>query len=182
MEREKSFVSSNKIIPHEIFIKDALEIAPNLLGAYICKTMVDGSILRGKIMETEVYRGEEDLACHARRGKTKGNAPLYEKGGIAYVYLIYGIHWLFNVITGNKEEPQGVLIRALEAPLNGPGKWTKAFAITGEANGCLLTPSQGIWLEEGENPIEIIQRPRVGIDYAPSPWKEIPWRFIGKES
>ncbi|NLB90670.1 MAG: DNA-3-methyladenine glycosylase [Clostridiales bacterium] len=170
-----------KIIPTTFFRKDALEIAPYLLGCTICKQSADGQIKRGIVMETEVYRGEEDLDCHARKGKTKRNAPLYEQGGIGYVYLIYGIHWLFNVVTGEKDHPQGVLIRALMPPLDGPGKWTKAFEITGENNEELLVPEKGLWFEEGIKPLDYQTAPRVGIHYAPALWREKPWRFIYKK-
>lgn len=181
----KMGASSNKTnqsaIPLDIFKGDALEVAPFLVGKWMCRKLPTGETLRGQITQTEAYRGEEDLACHARHGKTPRNAPLYEEGGICYVYLIYGIHWLCNVVTGKKDQPQGVMIRCLRPPLDGPGKWTKAFQIKGEHTGQLLMPENGIWLEDGGEKVDIITAPRVGIDYASPPWKEIPWRFILKE-
>jgi len=163
----------------DFFARDVLEVAPELVGKIICRRLPDGQMIRGKIIETEAYRGEDDLACHARMGRTKRNAVMYGRAGHAYIYLIYGLHWLFNVVTGNENDPQAVLIRALETPLNGPAKWTKAFQITGDQNGLYLPCSQEIWLEDGEK-TEIITAPRVGIDYAGEPWKSIPWRFIAK--
>ena len=162
------------------FQRDALEIAPQLLGMRLFRKLPDGSILSSRILETEIYRGEEDLACHASKGKTNRNQMMYEKGGHAYIYLIYGLHWLFNIVTGDQDIPQAVLIRALEKPWDGPAKWTRAFSVTGAQNGIYLPESQEIWLEEGEK-MAHTTAPRVGIDYAKEPWKSMPWRFIATE-
>ena len=156
-------------------------MAPLLAGAVICRRLPDGRILRGRIAETEAYRGQEDLACHARFGRTARSETLYQAGGHAYVYLVYGLHWLFNVVTGEENAPQGVLIRALEKPLDGPAKWTRAFEITGRHNGLYLPACDEIWLEEGA-PCSVSAAARIGIDYAPEPWRSIPWRFIAGKS
>lgn len=164
----------------DFFLRDALAVAPALAGAWICRRMPDGSVMRGRITETEAYRGEEDLACHARAGRTRRTEMLYREGGHAYVYLVYGLHWLFNVITGPADAPQGVLIRAMEKPLDGPAKWTRAFQVTGAHNGLYLPASRELWIEkDGDVPVRLA--PRVGIDYAPEPWKSMPWRFITDE-
>ena len=85
------------------------------------------------------------------------------------------------MVTGPEDMPQAVLIRALEKPLNGPAKWTKAFSVTGELNGVYLPENREIWIEDaGERP-RIRTAPRVGIDYAGEPWRSIPWRFIADE-
>lgn len=160
--------------------QDALTVAPLLVGGRVCRHLEDGTFLSARIMETEIYRGEEDGACHARAGRTRRTDMLYAPGGYAYVYRIYGLHWLFNVVTGPRDFPQAVLIRALEAPLDGPAKWTRAFSVTGEHNGLYLPESQEIWLEEADHP-PLEAAPRVGINYAPEPWRSIPWRFIAKE-
>ena len=156
---------------------DALDAAPALVGAILCRRTAEGTVLRGRITETEIYRGEEDGACHARSGRTKRTEMLYREGGFAYVYLVYGLHWLFNVITGPADHPQGVLIRAMDAPLDGPAKWTRAFEVTGAHNGLYLPSSEEIWLEAGES-VRVRAAARVGIGYAPEPWKSMPWRFI----
>lgn len=161
--------------------QDVLHVAPQLVGKLICRRLEDGSVLRGRIMEAEAYRGAEDLACHARHGKTDRCAPLYEAGGISYVYLIYGLHWLFNVVTGEKDVPQAALLRALALPLDGPAKWTKAFFVTKRQNGLDLIHGQEMWLEDDGFRPSIKTLPRVGIDYAASPWKEIPWRFADEK-
>lgn len=159
------------------FRRDVLEAAPNLVGAVLFRRLPDGRVLSGRVTETEAYRGQEDLACHARFGRTARTDMLYREGGYSYVYLVYGLHWLFNVVTGEENTPQGVLIRAMDRPLDGPAKWTKAFGITGGHNGLYLPDSQEIWIEkDGDAPVR--SAPRVGVDYAGEPWKSIPWRFI----
>ncbi len=162
----------------DFYRQDVLKAAPQMVGKLICKCMDDGTVLRGRILEAEAYRGAEDMACHARHGKTDRCAKLYEAGGISYVYLIYGLHWLFNVVTGEKDVPQAVLVRALHPPLDGPAKWTKAFSITKRQNGLDLIHGEEMWLEDDGFRPDIKTLPRVGIDYAASPWKEIPWRFV----
>jgi len=164
----------------DFFRRDVLDAAPALVGAYVCRRLPDGRVLRGRITETEAYRGEEDLACHARFGRTGRTEMLYREGGHAYVYLVYGLHWLFNVITGPRDVPQGVLIRALDKPLDGPAKWTKAFEIGREQNGLYLPNSEEIYLEAGAA-VPLRAAPRIGIGYAPEPWKGMPWRFICDE-
>lgn len=152
-----------------------------MVGMRLCRRLPDGRVISSRIMETEAYRGEEDRACHASKGKTVRTEMMYRRGGHAYIYLIYGIHELFNIVTGKEDEPQAVLIRALEKPLDGPGKWTKAFSVTREQNGLYLPESHEIWLEDDGYRPHIIVAPRVGIDYAGDYWKNIPWRFIAHE-
>ena len=166
-------------LDHAFFARDVLAVAPDLVGKIICRRLSDGRVMRGIITETEAYRGQEDLACHARMGRTPRNDVMFGPPGHAYIYLIYGLHWLFNIVTGEENDPQAVLIRALEKPWDGPAKWTKAFSVTGSQNHLYLPESREIWLEEGKKN-EVITAPRVGIDYAGEPWKSIPWRFIAK--
>lgn len=167
-------------VPAAFFEQDALAVAPQMVGMKMIRRLPDGTILSGRIVETEIYRGEEDQGCHASRGRTKRNEMMYTRGGHAYIYLVYGMHWLFNVVTGPCDFPQAVLIRALENPLNGPAKWTRAFSVTGAQNGLYLPENREIWLEEGDHP-PLMTAPRVGIDYAGDPWRLMPWRFIAKE-
>jgi DNA-3-methyladenine glycosylase len=157
-----------------------LDVAPKLIGKLLVRKLDDGTILKYRITETEVYRGEEDTACHARFGKTKRSKPLYEQGGITYVYLCYGIHHLVNVVTGNKDEPQAVLIRTVE-DYDGPGKLTKALNINMDLNGIDLSTSNKLWIEDDGLDIEYTTNKRVGIDYATDYYKNIDWRFILKK-
>ena len=138
---------SGERIGKELFLKPAWEVAPLILGAYICRRTPSG-VIRLEISETECYFGEEDTACHASRGRTKRTQTLYHEGGEAYVYLCYGIHSLLNVVTGASGHPEGVLIRSAGG-YDGPGKLTKALSVTCELNGEDLCVSDRLWVEYG---------------------------------
>jgi len=181
----------------DFFARDVLEVAPALLGARLIRRF-NGAIVSGIISEVEAYRGEEDLACHARAGRTPRTAVMYGPPGHAYVYFTYGMHWMLNVVCMPAGEPAAVLLRAIrpEAGLDqiaarragvapnhwcdGPAKLCRALAIDGAFNGCDLTdPRSGLWIEAGTNPPaeSIHASARIGIDNVPEPWKNKPWRF-----
>src|SRR4030067_2469369 len=101
----------------DFFECSATEVAPDLLGKILVRKVGD-KIISGKIVETEAYVGEEDLACHARNGKTQRNKVMYDHGGLIYIYLIYGMYYNFNIVTAKEHIPEAVLIRALE-PIDG---------------------------------------------------------------
>lgn len=162
------------------FHRDCLDVAPDLVGKLIVRTMDDGSETILRINETEAYRGEEDTACHASKGRTPRTELLYRESGVIYVYLCYGIHWLMNVITGEKDQPQGVLFRSCEA-YNGPAKLTKALKIDKSFNGESFIGNPRIKIcDDGARP-HIITAPRVGIDYASPEYRAVEWRFIAGE-
>lgn len=161
----------------DFFRRDALEVAPDLVGKIIVCRLEDGTELRERISETEAYCGEEDKGCHASKGRTKRTELLYGESGVIYVYLCYGMHWLMNVITGEKEQPQGVLIRA-GVNRNGPAKLTKYLGVDGSFNGQPIDGNTRIWIEDDGFRPKIRTAPRVGIDYAGDYWKNIEWRFI----
>lgn len=181
---------------------DVLFLSKDLLGK-VLMTKVDGKVTGGIIIETEAYRGPEDRASHAYGGrKTRRNAVMYEVGGISYVYLCYGIHSLFNIVTNSKDIPHAILIRALQPVegfdtmlkrrglneadsrlTSGPGSLTKALGICTMHNGLPLIGST-IWVEDQNIKIEeanIIIGPRIGIDYADED-ALLPWRFRVKGS
>lgn len=165
-------------LSEKFFARPATELAPMLLGKMLCRRLADGTVLRRRITETECYFGEEDTACHAHKGRTPCTVTLYQKGGIAYVYLCYGIHSLLNVVTGPAEHPEAVLIRGVEGA-SGPGRVTKALGITRAENKLPLTPETGLWIEDdGAPPPAYIASPRVGIDYATKEDRERPWRYL----
>ncbi len=166
-----------KRLSSRFFIQDALALAPQLLGKFLVRDF-DGSRIRKKITEIEVYYGEEDLACHASKGRTQRTEIMYAKGGAAYVYFIYGMYWLLNIVTGPKEHPQAILIRGLE-DITGPGRVGKFLQLDKTFYGENLTTSKRLWLEDTPlvSPQHIIATPRIGIDYAKH-WKEMPWRFL----
>lgn len=160
----------------EFFLRDALEVAPELVGKTLVSSLPGAQERRLVITETEVYRGVEDSACHAHRGRTKRTEMLYRPGGAVYVYLCYGIHWLLNVITGPEDFPQGVLIRACEG-FEGPGKLTKHLGITGAQNGIDICSSPLLRIEDEGRMVNIITDKRVGIAYAEEADRERLWRF-----
>ncbi len=166
-----------KKLDNSFYKQDALTVAPLLLGKLLVRKLDDGKIIKYRITETEAYFGEEDTACHAKVGKTNRTATLYNKGGIAYIYLCYGIHYLFNVVTGPIDHPQAVLIRGIEG-YNGPAKLTKIMQIDKSLNKVDLTKSTKIWIEEDGFKASYKTNKRIGIDYATEPYKSIEWRFI----
>ena len=166
-------------LQRDFYIGSAVTLAPLLLGKTLCRR-VNGEILRCRITETEAYVGECDTACHAYRGKTPRNSVLYEIGGTTYVYLCYGIHNLFNVVTAGKDVPEAVLIRGIEG-YSGPGRLTKALSIDRSLNNVDLTTCDELWIEDGgEAPPEYTATPRIGIDYASDEDKARLWRFVAR--
>ena len=103
------------------FRRDVLLVAPELLGKTIVRRFDSGEIKRYRIVETEAYRGEEDLACHASKGRTERTEVMYHSGGKVYVYLIYGMYWMLNFVTSEEGHPSAVLIRGIEGS-SGPGE------------------------------------------------------------
>ncbi len=167
---------SVKRLSESFYTNDVLDVAPQLPGKYI---VINNGHFHEKyiITEVEAYRGEEDLACHASKGRTKRNEIMYAGGGYLYVYLIYGMYWMLNVVTGEADNPQAVLIRCIEG-YNGPGKLTRKLGIDGSFYGENLVLSPRIWIEDNHHKGIIISQPRIGIDYAGDYWKNKPWRFI----
>ncbi|MBQ9080184.1 MAG: DNA-3-methyladenine glycosylase [Clostridia bacterium] len=169
----------SKILQPDYFSAPATVLAPALLGKLLCRRREDGSIVRVRITETECYFGEQDTACHASKGRTLRTDTLYLSGGVAYVYLCYGIHELFNVVTGPADHPEAVLIRGVEgAP--GPGRATKLLGITRAYNRLPLTPETGLWIEDDGAVPEYEASERVGIGYATPEDQARLWRYIIK--
>ncbi len=162
---------------YDFFRRDVLEVAPALLGKKLVRRYDNGHTESFLITETEAYRGEEDLACHASRGKTARTTPMYMAGGVLYIYLIYGMYWMMNIVTGKENEPQAVLIRGIEG-YDGPGKLTRRLGIDKSFNTEDLTTSSRIWVEETGLQPAFRTTPRIGVDYAGEPWKNKPWRYL----
>lgn len=161
------------------FKRDCLVVAPELVGKVICRKLADGTVLSVRVTETEAYRGAEDTACHASKGRTQRTELLFGEGGLIYVYLCYGMHWLMNAVTDEKENPQAVLFRAGEV-YNGPAKLTKHIQIDKSFNGENFYDNERIWIEDDGYKPEIITLPRVGIDYATPYYRDILWRYKDK--
>jgi DNA-3-methyladenine glycosylase len=160
----------------EFFIRDVLYVAPDLIGKSLVIRLPDGTTCRCMVTEVEAYRGSEDKACHACKGRTARTEIMYHEGGRLYMYFIYGMYWMMNVVTGQENNPQAVLIRGVEN-ISGPGKLTKSFGIDRSFYGEDLVISERIWFENtGFNPI-VKSGQRIGIEYAGELWKSKPWRF-----
>ncbi len=164
-------------LPQSFYSRDVLEVAPGLLGKRLIRVWPDGSRSVFTITETEAYRGEEDRACHASKGRTSRTEVMYGPGGHLYIYLIYGIHWMMNVVTGQQGDPQAVLLRGL-LESTGPGRLTRLMGIDRGFNGEDLISSGRVWIEQADKSPPYRTGPRVGIDYAGEPWKDMPWRFL----
>ena len=162
----------------QFFHRPCPEVARDLVGKILAHRMSDGSVARLRISQTECYCGEGDTACHAHKGRTQRTEVMYMEAGTIYVYLCYGMHWMLNVVTGEIDGPEAVLIRAcVEAP--GPGKLTKALGITGELNrGSIL--GEELWIEDDGFVCDVVTDKRVGIGYASQEDQDRPWRFIMK--
>ena len=167
-----------KRIERNELIRGAEELAPWLLGKTICHN-IGNDVIRARITETECYVGENDTACHASKGKTKRNAPMYLSGGHLYVYLCYGIHSLINIVSGEEKFPEAVLIRGVEGA-GGPGKASKLLKIDTSFTGLDLCTDGDIWLEDDGCEYEYTTSTRIGIDYADEKDRKRLWRFIIK--
>jgi len=167
-------------LQRDFFTRDVLKVAPELLGKNLVRK-VNNQIEKYLITEVEAYRGEKDLACHASKGRTTRTEIMYHIGGLVYVYLIYGMYWMLNVVTSVNEIPQAVLIRGIKG-FDGPGKLTKKLKIDKSFYGEDFISSDRIWIEHNEDfkDYKIETTPRIGIDYA-GDWKHKPWRFIISE-
>lgn len=166
----------SKRLDKKIYQLRATELAPLLIGKVLCRKIGD-EIIKLHITETECYFGENDTACHASKGKTKRTEVLYEEGGIAYVYLCYGIHSLLNVVSGIKDFPEAVLIRGIEG-FDGPGKLTKALKIDRSFNRENLVLSNQLWIEDDGTVFPYIKTKRIGVDYATPEYRDILWRYV----
>jgi len=185
-------------LPRSFFARDTVVVARELLGKRLVRE-INGRRVSGIIIETEAYRGEEDLACHARSGRTPRTEIMFGCPGKAYIYFIYGMHWLLNFVTEKEGFPGAVLIRAIKAEegldfiaarragkparawTDGPAKICQALAVDGSLNSLDVCAADArIYLEAGEKvtPDSIQASPRIGLNTVPEPWKSIDWRFV----
>ena len=173
-----------------------MTVARALLGTRLVH-LEDGVRISGWICETEAYCGEEDLACHAKAGRTPRTLPMYGPPGHAYVYFTYGNHWMLCPVTEREGFPAAVLIRAVQ-PIEGvevmsarrngrdtfgPGKLTQAMGITKSENTVdLMEANDSLWIEAGISVPDknVTIGPRVGLNTVPEPWFSKPWRFLVK--
>jgi len=164
-------------LDRHFYQRDVLDVAPALLGKTLVRRFEKGNEIRVTITEVEAYRGTDDLGCHASKGLTQRNRVMFSHGGMVYVYLIYGMYWMFNVVTSVENDPQAVLVRGVTGA-HGPGKLTRLLAIDKTFYGEDLSTSNRIWIEESGLKPSFVTKSRIGIDYAGPYWSRVPWRFI----
>jgi len=197
---EEGYMSTpGTVLNEDFFNRPVLKVASELLGKYIVRRIGSRTISL-KITEVEAYDGPHDKACHAHKGLTARTAPMFGRAGRFYVYLCYGMHWMLNIVTGPKDYPAAILIRAAEddgispaKAINGPAILTKALRITKSLNTKPAIPESALWFEDcgiraQENlgitkptpridKNQIKRSPRIGVDYAGPVWSKKPYRF-----
>lgn len=178
-----------KVIQRKFFEKNTLDVAKQLLGCFLVRK-IGTKTIKAKITEVEAYIGEDDLACHASRGRTKRTEIMYGQAGHAYVYLIYGMYELLNIVTERKDFPAAILIRAVAVDgvpknkTNGPGKLCRFLHIDRRLNGWDVTKGEKLWIDcpspRLRNSKKITATKRIGVEYAGN-CKNYPWRFLLKD-
>jgi DNA-3-methyladenine glycosylase len=196
-----SLIMPRQLLKQNFYNRDTHEVARDLLGKLLVRD-VSGRQLTGRIFEVEAYVGEDDAACHAARGRTARTEVMYGPPGRAYVYLIYGMHNMLNIVTEAEGFPAAILIRGLASPspdkgrlggvpssrtapmftpgvdMSGPGKLTQALQIDRTLNAHDMTQSEQLFVaDDGFKPRHIQTGPRIGVDYAGEDAK-LPWRYF----
>ncbi|MEW5854912.1 MAG: DNA-3-methyladenine glycosylase [Myxococcota bacterium] len=183
-------------LPRSFYQRPVLTVARDCVGKLLLHRTVEG-LVGGRIVETEAYRGPDDLAAHSSKGRTPRTEAMFGPPGHAYMFLLYGMHWAFNIVVGEVGEPHAVLVRAVEPTVglpfmaqrrgmdasrreltNGPGKLCAAMNLTREHYGMDLCGAH-LFLEEGPHPVSrrrIGRSARINVDYAGA-WAHKPWRF-----
>ena len=169
------------ILPRSYFNRPTVQVARSLIGKYLIRSIA-GQEVAAKIIEVEAYVGPLDRACHASKGRTQRTDVMFGPGGVAYVYLIYGMYHCLNVVTEREEFPSAVLIRAIEIDgelIDGPGRLCRALQIDRRFNRVDLTTGESIWFEDRGVLVgrgDVKAHVRIGVDYA-GEWAKKPWRF-----
>ena len=181
-------------LPRSFYEGRVLDVAPALVGKLLVHRLPEG-VVAGRIVECEAYRGPEDLAAHSSGGRrTRRTEVMFGPPGHAYLFLLYGMHWAFNVVVGPEGHPHAILVRAVEPVLgapwmaarrgleagdvrltNGPGKLCAALGLDAAAYGVDLC-GPDLFLAEGEARARVARSPRINVDYAGA-WARKPWRF-----
>lgn len=170
-----------RMLSRAYFEQETLQVARGLLGKRLVRR-TGGKSLHGRIVEVEAYVGLRDRASHASRGRTPRTEVMFGPAGVAYVYLVYGMHHCFNIVTEHEGYPAAVLVRAVEDAtglIDGPGRVCRLLEIDRSLNGADLTRGRHLWVEDSEDVVhrrEIAALPRVGVEYAGA-WAAKPWRF-----
>ena len=194
------------VISQKFFKRAAQKVAKDLLGKFLVR-IAGNKTLAVKITELEIYDGFKDKASHASRGKTLRNKIMFEEGGYFYIYLVYGMYWMINIVVGRKNYPSAILLRGGEAvetiaykrksklfsnsqefenslpqiSLNGPGKLSKFLKVDKKFNEKEASPETGLWFEHRGEKIKRFKRTsRIGVHYAGPIWSKKRWRFVAE--
>jgi DNA-3-methyladenine glycosylase len=167
---------SSGVLDPAFFARAADIVARDLLGRTLVRR-TKGKRIALTITETEAYMGPHDLACHAARGRTPRTEVMYGQPGSLYIYFVYGLHWMLNVVTREEGYPAAVLIRAA-GKITGPARLTRALAIDGALNGQIAKPEAGVWFEGENAAAKVIATPRIGVAYAGPRWSSRKLRFV----
>ncbi|MBI2046463.1 MAG: DNA-3-methyladenine glycosylase [Parcubacteria group bacterium] len=171
-------MQSRRVLNEKFFCRDTRVVARELLGKFLVRR-VGKKEKALMITETEAYDGPDDKASHAHRGKTARNAVMFGKAGRFYVYLVYGVHQMLNIVTDKNGYPAAVLIRSA-GEYDGPGKLSKILRINRQLNEKKAMRTSGLWIEDRGMIIpkkEIKKTPRIGVAYA-GEWAKKPYRFV----
>lgn len=169
------------IVPQSFFSRSSLEVARDLLGKFLIRKIGKKEIAL-QITEVEAYDGPNDLACHASKGRTPRCEALFGEPGHFYVYFVYGMHYMLNIVTDKADYPSGVLIRAAGEHV-GPARLTKALQVKKDFYGMPAIPETGLWFEDWGKVVlskDILRTPRIGVEYAGKEWANKPYRFVLK--
>lgn len=169
----------NVIVEQNFFNRPTLIVAQELLGKHLVRR-INKQVISLKIHEVEAYDGPHDRACHAAKGRTKRTEIMFGPAGHFYVYFVYGIHWMLNIVVGSENYPAAILIRGA-GHISGPARLTNFLSIDKQFNTLPVSKESNLWIEDHGITIshQSIQcTPRIGIDYAGSVWAQKPYRFI----
>ncbi|MDB5289730.1 MAG: DNA-3-methyladenine glycosylase [Phycisphaerales bacterium] len=186
MKQRGDALAEMRKLGHSFFKQPAIDLAPALIGKILVRR-AGGKEYRARIVETEAYLGPHDLAAHSSKGRTKRTEVMFGPPGHAYVYFIYGMHEMLNVVAGTAGEASAVLLRAAEpldgweANLSGPGRLARGMQVKRAENGLDLTGDTLFLATDGRNPSRIVRTKRVGVEYAKE-WKDEPLRFLDADS
>lgn len=183
-----------KVLSQEFFQRPTEKVATDLLGKVLVRR-IGRKKIAVKITELEIYDGFEDRASHASKGKTPRNKIMFEEGGYFYIYLIYGMYFMINIVVGKKNYPSAILLRGGEVviglessnpakrDLSGPGKLSKFLKVDKKFNEKKAENKTGLWFENWGFKIpknKVKRTPRVGVHYAGPIWSKKKWRFVVK--
>lgn len=166
-------------LPATFFQRPAAQVARDLLGKNLVRS-ARATLTSSMIIETEAYEGTHDLASHSSRGRTPRTEVMFGPAGRFYVYRVYGLHWMLNVVTGDVGDGAAVLIRGIQG-VSGPGRVAAALKIDGSLHGREAAPAAGLWFEVPVSTARkprVIRTPRIGVDYAGSVWAAKKLRFV----